>query len=93
MNAPQTFRELDDLVLDLKGLVLVRDIRRRASAAEEELALYAGEIERVRNRLADLMKKGAAADRRPAQTPTRLRKATDLAILSEPEGGPLDTAS
>jgi hypothetical protein len=92
MNAPQTFRELDDLVLDLKGLVLVRDIRRRASADEEELALYAGEIERVRNRLADLMKKGGA-DRRPAQTPTRLRKATDLATLSEPEGGRLDTAS
>jgi hypothetical protein len=65
MNAPQTFRELDDLVLDLKGLVLVRDIRRRASADEEELALYAGEIERVRNRLADLMKKGRGGGSAP----------------------------
>jgi hypothetical protein len=54
----QRFRELDDLILRLKGLVLVREIRTRARADEEELALYGTEISRVRDRLADLVRAG-----------------------------------
>jgi hypothetical protein len=53
-----TFRHLDDLILELKGLVLVRDIRARASADDDELELYEAEIGRVRDRLADLVRTG-----------------------------------
>ena len=54
------FRELDDLVLQLKGLVLVRDLRRRHGADGEELGLYGAEIERVRERLASLVRAAPA---------------------------------
>jgi hypothetical protein len=47
-----SFRELDDLVLHLKGLVLVRKLRERNGAEAGELAMYRAEIERVRERLA-----------------------------------------
>jgi hypothetical protein len=47
-----SFRELDDLVLHLKGLVLVRKLRGRAGADAGELAMYGAEIERVRERIA-----------------------------------------
>ena len=50
------FRELDDLVLHLKGLVLVRDLRRQRGAATDELDLYGTEIERVREQLAALVR-------------------------------------
>jgi hypothetical protein len=50
------FRELDDLVLHLKGLVLVRKLRERSGAEETELAMYGDEIERVRERLAGFVK-------------------------------------
>jgi len=46
------FQELDELVLHLKGLVLVRDVRRRAGADRKELAMYNDEIRRARERLA-----------------------------------------
>jgi hypothetical protein len=49
---PPQFRELDDLVLNLKGLVLVRDVRRQAGADREELAMFNDEIRRVREQLA-----------------------------------------
>ena len=52
----QSFRELDDLVLHLKGLVLVRRLRERRGADAGELAMYGMEIERVRDRLANLVK-------------------------------------
>ena len=55
-----SFRELDDLVLDLKGLVLVRKLRERSGAEPSELAMYGAEIERVRERLADVVKQGHA---------------------------------
>jgi hypothetical protein len=51
-----SFRELDDLVLRLKGLVLVRKLRERNGAEATELALYGAEIERVRERLAEVAK-------------------------------------
>jgi hypothetical protein len=54
------FRELDDLVLHLKGLVLVRKVRERNGADEDELEMYGAEIERVRERLADLVRYGDA---------------------------------
>ena len=56
-----SFRELDDLVLHLKGLVLVRKLRERNGAEPSELAMYGAEIERVRERLADFVKRGEAA--------------------------------
>jgi hypothetical protein len=56
------FRELDDLVLQLKGLVLVRDLRRQRGAEDDELVLYANEIERVRNRLASLVQTQARTE-------------------------------
>ena len=55
-----SFRELDDLVLHLKGLVLVRKLRERNGAEASELAMYGMEIERVREQLADLVKLQAA---------------------------------
>ena len=58
----QPFRELDDLVLQLKGLVLVRDLRRQRGAEDDELVLYANEIERVRNRLASLVQTQARGE-------------------------------
>jgi hypothetical protein len=60
-----SFRELDDLVLHLKGLVLVRRLRERNGAEASELAMYGAEIERVRERLADFVK-GANASRAAA---------------------------
>jgi hypothetical protein len=48
------FRELDDLVLHLKGLVLVRSLREQRGADEGELLMYGAEIDRVRKRLAGL---------------------------------------
>jgi len=51
-----SFRELDDLVLRLKGLVLVRKLRERGGAETTELAMYGEEIERVRERLAAAVK-------------------------------------
>ena len=56
---PAGFRELDDLVLHLKGLVLVRKVQETRGAGSEELQMYGAEIERVRDRLAELVKAGA----------------------------------
>ena len=49
------FSQLDDLVLHLKGLVLVRDLRRDAGADADELTRFDAEIARVRARLAELL--------------------------------------
>jgi len=49
------FHELDDLVLHLKGLVLVRRLREQRGADAEELSMYRAEIDRVRERLASLV--------------------------------------
>lgn len=51
-TATNRFSELDDLVLRLKGLVLVRSLRRRSGADDHELGLFAAEIDRTRDRLA-----------------------------------------
>jgi hypothetical protein len=52
------FGKLDDLLLQLKGLVLVRAIREQRGADEDELLMYRVEIDRVRNRLARLVRSG-----------------------------------
>ena len=52
------FRKLDDLVLTLKGLVLVRRVRERRGADEGELLRYGAEIERGRGKLARLARSG-----------------------------------
>jgi hypothetical protein len=52
------FRKLDDLLLQLKGLVLVRELRAGRGADEGELLMYGVEIDRVRNRLAGLVRSG-----------------------------------
>jgi hypothetical protein len=55
------FRELDDLVLNLKGLVLVQQLREREGAEGAELQMYDAEIERVRDQLAGLVRSGVTA--------------------------------
>lgn len=60
-TTPPHFRELDELLLQLKGLVLVRDIRRRGGADREELVMYGDEIRRLRERLATFVKDATAA--------------------------------
>ena len=52
----QTFDQLNDLVLHLKGLVLVRRYREGQGADLSELAMFSAEIERVRDRLATLVR-------------------------------------
>ena len=60
------FRKLDDLLLQLKGLVLVRELRAGRGADEGELLMYGVEIDRVRNQLAMLVRSGPR-DRSPAR--------------------------
>jgi len=55
---PSPFEALDDLVLRLKGLVLVRELRERGQAGGDELALYDAEILTVRDQLAELVRSG-----------------------------------
>jgi hypothetical protein len=52
------FRRIDDLVLQLKGLVLVRELLRKRGASPEELDEHGAEIDRVRTRLAELVQSG-----------------------------------
>ena len=60
------FRKVDDLLLHLKGLVLVRQVRERRGAEEGELLMYGVEIDRERNQLAMLVRSGPR-DRSPAR--------------------------
>ncbi|HYX75644.1 MAG TPA: hypothetical protein VE757_00585 [Gaiellaceae bacterium] len=55
-SAVESFRDLDDLVLHLKGLVLVRSVRERGGADAAELAMYHDEIDRVRQQLAEYVR-------------------------------------
>lgn len=52
------FRQLDDLILHLKGLVLVHKLRERRGAAAAELGMYLTEIDRVREQIASLVRTG-----------------------------------
>jgi hypothetical protein len=55
-------REVDDLVLQLKGLVHVRALLESRGASAEELAEHSEEIARVRGELARLAPVLAASD-------------------------------
>ena len=57
------FEELNDLVLQLKGLVLVREVQEQRGADSAELGMYDTEIDRVRNLLAAVVKVGGGAER------------------------------
>ena len=54
-------REIDDLLLRLRGLVLVRDLLAQRGATRAELDAHTNELERVRERLADTIR-GRAGD-------------------------------
>ena len=55
MRETVAFRELDDLVLHLKGLVLVRSLLEKRGASAPEIQAHTDEIARLRNRLAHLV--------------------------------------
>jgi hypothetical protein len=61
MRIEKSFRELDDLVLHLKGLVLVRKLREQRGADADELEMFSTEIDRARDRLATLVAHQEAA--------------------------------
>jgi len=48
MNA----REIDDLLLHIRGLVLVREILEQRGASEAELEAHTAELERLKEQLA-----------------------------------------
>ena len=50
------FSEIDDLVLHLKGLVLVRELLESRGAGSDEIDAHSAEIERVRERLASTVR-------------------------------------
>jgi hypothetical protein len=54
-------RELDDLILTLKGLVHVRALLEARGATDQELDAHTAEIARVRVRLAELVKGSEAS--------------------------------
>jgi hypothetical protein len=48
--------EIDDLLLRARGLVLVRDLLAERGATRNEIAAHSDELERVRARLADMIR-------------------------------------
>jgi hypothetical protein len=50
------FHEIDDLVLQLKGLVLVRELLESRGAGAHEIDVHSAEIERVRERLSSAVR-------------------------------------
>jgi hypothetical protein len=55
------FSEVDDRLLHLKGLILVRGLLERRGASEAELRQHSDEIGRVRAELAQLVEATALA--------------------------------
>jgi hypothetical protein len=53
--------ELDDVLLRLKGLVFVRSILEERGATRQEIEEHTAEIERLRERLADLVREADGA--------------------------------
>ena len=60
------FRSFDDLVLDLKGLVLVHALLEERGATDGELREHADAIASLRKRLATVLRKGGGAQRAAA---------------------------
>ena len=56
MSTALVQRDVDDLLLRLKGLVLVRDLLKGRGASAAELDAHSEEIARVRVQLAELVK-------------------------------------
>jgi hypothetical protein len=54
-------REVSDLLLSLKGLVLVRALLEDRGASAAEIRQHSDEIERLRARLAELVRNGGGA--------------------------------
>jgi hypothetical protein len=54
-------REIDDLLLEARGLALVRDLLVKRGASREEIVGHTRALERVRARLADLIRGPVAA--------------------------------
>lgn len=52
------FHELDDLVLHLKGLVLIQGLRKKQGAESDELTMFTHEIAEARDRLAEFVRHG-----------------------------------
>ena len=55
----RTFRRLDEQLLHLKGLVLVRALLEERGASEAELREHGDAIVRVRAQLAELVERGS----------------------------------
>jgi hypothetical protein len=53
-------REIDDLLLDVRGLTLVLEILGARGASSSEIAAHTRELERRKLRLADLIRDQAA---------------------------------
>jgi hypothetical protein len=85
-------REIDDLLLHVRGLVLVREVLEDRGVSEDELDAHTRELERLRGRLARLIEgpRGAGSIGRPpavhagALTGADARRPT----RAEPAGGP-----
>jgi hypothetical protein len=56
---PRPVGTLDDLVLHLRGLLAVRELREDRGASDDELRVYGDEIARVREQLAEVVKAAA----------------------------------
>jgi hypothetical protein len=61
MNTYAMTRELDDLVLQLKGLVHVRALLEDRGASKEEIEAHGDEIKRVRAELARIVTRSVSA--------------------------------
>ena len=69
MNAIEYNRdthEINDVLTQLKGLVLVQPILEARGVSNEELERHTGEIDRVRARLADLVRSSGGGVHRAA---------------------------
>ena len=63
MSAPALQRRLDDLVLELKGLVYVRAMLETRGASSVEIEAHSNRIDRVRDELARFAKVHAEGSR------------------------------
>jgi hypothetical protein len=63
MSAPALQRRLDDLVLELKGLVYVRAMLETRGASSAEIEAHSNGIDRVRDELARFAKVHAEGSR------------------------------
>ena len=82
MTSPTLDRRVDDLVLQLKGLVHVRAILELRGASRAELDAHAREADRVRAELARVAK--AQATGRPGRAGSRWSRTLKSSLTSGP---------